>query len=250
MSEAAAPPRSRDCVLLRRFRTSRRSSRVSWTSRATRVSARRRGVKRTAHFAPPPRRTSPPPPPRGDAPRRDASSRRAPAAATTEDAAAADRVAQASARFLSEYVLAAGGGGAVSAVGDDEPAAGTGLSRAAPRRPTRRIAAPSPLSRAELIALWDDVAAAQFPAMTAHASPLVRAAGLGCLVGLVATASKGVSRENRRALIDAPHAPRATNPSPRFARRRVARSARSPRYHRWRTIQRRVTWRRNRSNRP
>ena len=129
-----------------------------------------------------------------------------PAAATTEDAAAADRVAQASARFLSEYVLAAGGGGAVSAAGDDEPAAGTGRIRAVSATPDASARVSSPLSRAELIALWDDVAAAQFPAMTAHASPLVRAAGLGCLVGLVATASKGVSRENRRALIDAPHA--------------------------------------------
>ena len=123
------------------------------------------------------------------------------ASATNEDAAAADRVAQASARFLSEFLLAAGGGAAASAsaVGDDEPAAGTG-----PTNASTRVA--SPLSRSELVALWDDVASAQLPAMTAHASPLVRAAGLGCLVGLVASASTGVSRENRRALTEAPHA--------------------------------------------
>ena len=124
------------------------------------------------------------------------------AAATNEDVAAADRVAQASARFLSEFLLAAGGGGAAasaSTVGDDEPAAGT-----RPTNASARVA--SPLSRSELVALWDDVASAQLPAMTAHASPLVRAAGLGCLVGLVASASTGVSRENRRALTEAPHA--------------------------------------------
>ena len=129
-----------------------------------------------------------------------------PAAATTEDAAAADRVAQASARFLSEYVLAAGGGGAVSAVGDDEPAAGRGLSRYgfrdARRVGSRLLAAVACRAHRAL----GRRRGRAVPAMTAHASPLVRAAGLGCLVGLVATASKGVSRENRRALIDAPHA--------------------------------------------
>jgi hypothetical protein len=46
---------------------------------------------------------------------------------------------------------------------------------------------------------------AYFPAMTTHASPLVRAAGLSALTGLTGGALTGVTEPHRRTLVDSPH---------------------------------------------
>ena len=72
----------------------------------------------------------------------------------------------------------------------------------------------------ELASLWDDVASSQFPAMTLHPSPLVRAAGLSAYAGLTADALAGTSEANRRTLVDAPRATLANERAP---------AARSPR---------------------
>ena len=62
--------------------------------------------------------------------------------------------------------------------------------------------------------MWDDVASAQFPAMTRHSSPLVRAAGLGAYNGLTAAALAGTSEANRRALMEAPRLSLANEKAP------------------------------------
>ena len=129
-----------------------------------------------------------------------------------------DRAAHASARFLAEYLLAAGGGGAAAALsasaGDEEPNAPAADAEAAARRrrggggggggaePPRAFALPAEAS----VALWTSVAAVHFPAMAAHASPLVRASGLGALGGLTAQTLRGVSKAHRVLLTEAPRA--------------------------------------------
>ena len=100
-----------------------------------------------------------------------------------------DRLAQASARFLADYLLVLNGGGGGEGGpgeggGDDPTPAPTptpipvlflGLADATP--PGHAATGAGVLLPATLIALWDDVAGVHFPAMTAHTSPLVRIAG-------------------------------------------------------------------------
>jgi hypothetical protein len=54
------------------------------------------------------------------------------------------------------------------------------------------------------VALWTSVAAEHFPAMAAHASPLVRASGLSALTGLTLEALRGVSKAHRATLTETP----------------------------------------------
>jgi hypothetical protein len=129
--------------------------------------------------------------------------------------AGGDRLAQASARLLGDYLLAVGGG----LGGDDEPVesslgrqpAACAADTAAHADPHAAAAAAAAgenvavLTPSELIALWGEVAGTHFPCMTAHSSPLVRAAGLNALAGLTAAALGGVSAPQRRVLIDTPH---------------------------------------------
>ena len=138
-----------------------------------------------------------------------------------------DRAAHASARFLSEYLLAAGGGGAAAALsasaGDDDsmdgfvdavPTLGTasgrrGSARSATERENRknRVSAKAfALPEEGSVALWTSVAAEHLPAMVAHASPLVRASGVGALGGLTAEALRGVSAAHRAVLTETPRA--------------------------------------------
>ena len=132
-----------------------------------------------------------------------------------------DRAAHASARFLAEFLVAAGGGGAAAALtasagdeasnvvapGDDEAAAarrrrGAGVVAAAEKHQPRAFALPAEAS----VALWTSVASEHFPAMMAHASPLVRATGVGALGGLTAEALRGVSEAHRSLLTYTPRA--------------------------------------------
>ena len=136
-----------------------------------------------------------------------------------------DRAAHASARFLSEYLLAAGGGGAAAALsasaGDDDAdgfvatetlgtASGRrGSARSATERENRknRVSAKAfALPEEGSVALWTSVAAEHLPAMVAHASPLVRASGVGALGGLTAEALRGVSAAHRAVLTETPRA--------------------------------------------
>ena len=124
-----------------------------------------------------------------------------------------DRAAHASARFLAEYLLAAGGGGAaaalsaavendesVSAAADD--VGGFFSRKGSPSRKSSLFALPTEAS----VALWTSVAAEHFPAMAAHASPLVRASGVSALTGLTLEALRGVSKAHRATLTETPRA--------------------------------------------
>ena len=128
-----------------------------------------------------------------------------------------DRTAHASARFLSEYLLAAGGGGAAAALsasaGDDDAdgfvateTLGTASGRRGVAKPTERFPKAFALPEEGSVALWTSVAAEHLPAMVAHASPLVRASGLGALGGLTAEALRGVSAAHRAVLTETPRA--------------------------------------------
>ena len=128
-----------------------------------------------------------------------------------------DRTAHASARFLSEYLLAAGGGGAAAALsasaGDDDAdgfvateTLGTASGRRGVAKPTERFPKAFALPEEGSVALWTSVAAEHLPAMVAHASPLVRASGVGALGGLTAEALRGVSAAHRAVLTETPRA--------------------------------------------
>lgn len=135
-----------------------------------------------------------------------------------------DRAAHASARFLSEYLLAAGGGGAAAALsasaGDDDAdgfvateTLGTASGRRGVAKSTERenrenrvSAKAFALPEEGSVALWTSVAAEHLPAMVAHASPLVRASGVGALGGLTAEALRGVSAAHRAVLTETPRA--------------------------------------------
>jgi len=134
------------------------------------------------------------------------------------------KTAHASARFLSEYLLAAGGGGAAAALsasaGDDDSmdgfvateTLGTASGRRGVAKSTerenrkKRFPKAFALSEEGSVALWTSVAAEHLPAMVAHASPLVRASGLGALGGLTAEALRGVSAAHRAVLTETPRA--------------------------------------------
>ena len=117
-----------------------------------------------------------------------------------------DRVALASARFLAEYLLALGGGGTASTGSDDDPTSTVGpTTTTTTSAAAAAVAGSSAVTPAALISLWTDVAGAHFPAMTSHASPLVRAGGLSALTGLTGAVLTGVSEPDRRALVDTPH---------------------------------------------
>ena len=128
-----------------------------------------------------------------------------------------DRTAHASARFLSEYLLAAGGGGAAAALsasaGDDDAdgfvateTLGTASGRRGVAKPTERFPKAFALPEEGSVALWTSVAAEHLPAMVAHASPLVRASGVGALGGLTAEALRGVSAAHRAVVTESPRA--------------------------------------------
>ena len=125
----------------------------------------------------------------------------------------AARVAQASAKLLAEFLAAVGGGGGGGGAGaDDDPS-----HQQHPSHQQRREKACDEgwsLPPDELASLWDDVASSQFPAMTLHPSPLVRAAGLSAYAGLTADALAGTSEANRRTLVDAPRATLANERAP------------------------------------
>ena len=134
------------------------------------------------------------------------------------------KTAHASARFLSEYLLAAGGGGAAAALsasaGDDDSmdgfvateTLGTASGRRGVAKSTerenrkKRFPKAFALSEEGSVALWTSVAAEHLPAMVAHASPLVRASGVGALGGLTAEALRGVSAAHRAVLTETPRA--------------------------------------------
>lgn len=124
----------------------------------------------------------------------------------------ATRVAQASAKLLADFLAAVSGGGVGGAAGaDDDPSHQQHPShRQHPSHQQHRDKAHEDgffsLPPDELASLWDDVASSQFPAMTLHPSPLVRAAGLSAYAGLTADALAGTSEANRRMLVDAPRA--------------------------------------------
>ena len=115
------------------------------------------------------------------------------------------RVAQASAKLLADFLAAVGGGGAGTAAEDDPS-----QQQQAEKENEKGWSLPTD----SLAALWDDVASAQFPAMTRHSSPLVRAAGLGAYNGLTAAALAGTSEANRRALVEAPRLSLANEKAP------------------------------------
>ena len=115
------------------------------------------------------------------------------------------RVAQASAKLLADFLAAVGGGGAGTAAEDDPS-----QQQQAEKENEKGWSLPTD----SLAALWDDVASAQFPAMTRHSSPLVRAAGLGAYNGLTAAALAGTSEANRRALMEAPRLSLANEKAP------------------------------------
>jgi hypothetical protein len=134
------------------------------------------------------------------------------------------KTAHASARFLSEYLLAAGGGGAAAALsasaGDDDSmdgfvateTLGTASGRRGVAKSTerenrkKRFPKAFALSEEGSVALWTSVAAEHLPAMVTHASPLVRASGVGALGGLTAEALRGVSAAHRAVLTETPRA--------------------------------------------
>ena len=113
-----------------------------------------------------------------------------------ESEGAADRLAQASAKLLADYLLAVGGAGVGG--GEEEPAPGGATTAAGAAASTCSFLLPSPA----LASLWDEVARSHLPAMTAHASPLVRAAGLSALTGLTAAALEKVGEPLRRRLLE------------------------------------------------
>jgi hypothetical protein len=115
------------------------------------------------------------------------------------------RVAQASAKLLADFLAAVGGGGAGTAAEDDPS-----QQQQAEKENEKGWSLPTD----SLATLWDDVASAQFPAMTRHSSPLVRAAGLGAYNGLTAAALAGTSEANRRALVEAPRLSLANERAP------------------------------------
>ena len=116
------------------------------------------------------------------------------------------RVAQASAKLLADFLAAVGGGGAGTAAEDDP----SQQQQQAEKENEKSWSLPTD----SLAALWDDVASAQFPSMTRHSSPLVRAAGLGAYNGLTAAALAGTSEANRRALMEAPRLSLANEKAP------------------------------------
>ena len=75
------------------------------------------------------------------------------------------RVAQASAKLLADFLAAVGGGGAGTAAEDDP-------SQQQQQQAEKENEKGWSLPTDSLAALWDDVASAQFPAMTRHSSPL------------------------------------------------------------------------------
>ena len=119
------------------------------------------------------------------------------------------RVAQASAKLLADFLAAVGGGGAGTAA-EDDPSQQQQQQQQAEKENEKGWSLPTD----SLAALWDDVASAQFPAMTRHSSPLVRAAGLGAYNGLTAAALAGTSEANRRALMEAPRLSLANEKAP------------------------------------
>jgi hypothetical protein len=118
-----------------------------------------------------------------------------------------DRAAHASARFLAEFLIAAGGGkaaAALSAAVENDESAGSAADELGGSRKGSRKALMFALQPEASVALWTSVAAEHFPAMAAHASPLVRASGLSALTGLTLEALRGVSKAHRATLTETP----------------------------------------------
>jgi hypothetical protein len=127
--------------------------------------------------------------------------------ADKDQGSAEDRAAHASARFLAEFLIAAGGGKAAAAlsaaVENDEISSAAAEDVGGSRKGSRKALAFA-LQPEASVALWTSVAAEHFPAMAAHASPLVRASGLSALTGLTLEALRGVSKAHRATLTETP----------------------------------------------
>ena len=124
-----------------------------------------------------------------------------------------DRVAQASARFLAEYLraVAADPGGPGDAGDGDEPQPLDASEKKKTSSERRDI-----VSDAELGAAWASFATEHLPACASHPSPLVRAASMAAVSGLGARATRAIARETLAetarvslALLTAPDAPPA-----------------------------------------
>ena len=125
-----------------------------------------------------------------------------------------DRVAQASARFLAEYLraVAADPGGPGDAGDGDEPQP----LDASEKKKTSASERRDIVSDAELGAAWASFATEHLPACASHPSPLVRAASMAAVSGLGARATRAIARETLAetarvslALLTAPDAPPA-----------------------------------------
>jgi hypothetical protein len=122
--------------------------------------------------------------------------------ADKDQGSAEDRAAHASARFLAEFLIAAGGGKAAAAlsaaVENDEVSSDKDRDDVGGSRKGSRKALMFALQPEASVALWTSVAAEHFPAMVAHASPLVRASGLSALTGLTLEALRGSRKRTAR----------------------------------------------------
>ena len=132
-----------------------------------------------------------------------------------------DRVAQASARFLAEYLraVAADPGGPGDAGDGDEPQPLDASEKSQSRGGEKKTSSSERreiVSDAELGAAWASFATEHLPACASHPSPLVRAASMAAVSGLGARATRAIARETLAetarvslALLTAPDAPPA-----------------------------------------
>ena len=131
-----------------------------------------------------------------------------------------DRVAQASARFLAEYLraVAADPGGPGDAGDGDEPQPLDASEKSQSRGGEKKTSSERRdiVSDAELGAAWASFATEHLPACASHPSPLVRAASMAAVSGLGARATRAIARETLAetarvslALLTAPDAPPA-----------------------------------------
>ena len=124
----------------------------------------------------------------------------------------ADRTDHACARFLSEFLLAAGGGGAAASAA---AAAASAADETSDAKNAQNARVPcNSLSDADLVQVWTEVAQSHLPAMTTHGNALVRAAGIGALGGITASALRGVREDHARLLRNAPRDAMSTDDSP------------------------------------